>query len=243
MSRRGVIATVGGALVVLAALLVASGGRPVELVTRPATTDTATRVPITPPSSAVTMPTQFATTTGQQGWDASPIFGALFAILGTLFVLALIAVVATVIRSLYRKPTLTLHTEATFEVPPVPDELLRSAATRRALLETGAPRNAIVAAWLDLETSAAASGLARLPAETSTEYTARVIGTWDVDRERLADLAALYREARFSSHDLTEDHRHRAIVDLETLHDDLARVAAHGAPTADDVTTTPGEPT
>ena len=89
----------------------------------------------------------------------------------------------------------------------MPVELLRSADQRIALLRTGAPRNAIVAAWLDLETSVAATGLPRDPAETSTEFTERVIGTWDVDRLRLGDLAALYREARFSVHELGEAHR------------------------------------
>ena len=96
-----------------------------------------------------------------------------------------------------------------------------STAARRTVARTsstGAPRNAIVAAWLDLETSAAATGLPRLPAETSTEYTERVIGAWPVDRERLGDLAALYREARFSVHELGESHRDRAISDLRVLH-------------------------
>jgi hypothetical protein len=93
------------------------------------------------------------------------------------------------------------------------------------LLRTGAPRNAIVAAWLDLENSVAATGLPRDPAETSTEFTERVIGTWEVDRLRLGDLAALYREARFSVHELEESHRERALLDLRTLHADLARIA------------------
>ncbi|MEO7754594.1 MAG: hypothetical protein ABIS35_14400, partial [Terracoccus sp.] len=48
---------------------------------------------------------------------------------------------------------------------------------------------------------------------------------WAVDRARLADLGALYREARFSTHPLGEDHRRRAIHDLEVLHHDLAQVA------------------
>jgi hypothetical protein len=108
----------------------------------------------------------------------------------------------------------------------VPSELLDAARDRLRDLETGEPRNAIVAAWLGLETSAAATGLPRLPAETSTEYTERVIGVWPVDAHRLGDLAALYREARFSVHELGEDHRQRAIADLRVLVADLDRVAA-----------------
>ena len=86
----------------------------------------------------------------------------------------------------------------------MPSELLEAARERLQDLESGEPRNAIVAAWLGLETSAAATGLPRLPAETSTDYTERVIGVWPVDSERLGDLAALYREARFSVHELGE---------------------------------------
>ena len=118
-----------------------------------------------------------------------------------------------------------MHEDPSFEIPDVPVELLRSADQRVALLHTGSPRNAIVAAWLDLESSVAATGLPRDPAETSTEFTERIIGTWEVNRLRLGDLAALYREARFSVHELEESHRERAVLDLETLHTDLARVA------------------
>ena len=137
----------------------------------------------------------------------------------------MLAVILRIILSLWRRPRITLHEDPSFDIPEVPVELLRSADQRIALLRTGAPRNAIVAAWLDLETSVAATGLPRDPAETSTEFTERVIGTWDVDRLRLGDLAALYREARFSVHELGEAHRERALLDLETLHADLARVA------------------
>ncbi len=52
-----------------------------------------------------------------------------------------------------------------------------------------------------------------------------MIGTWEVDQTRLGDLAALYREARFSVHPLDEGHRRRAIDDLAVLHSDLERVA------------------
>ena len=143
--------------------------------------------------------------------------------------LVLIIVFVQLLRSLIRAPHLTVHEEPDFLIPLVPSELLEAARDRLRDLETGEPRNAIVAAWLGLETSAAATGLPRLPAETSTEYTARVIGVWHVDPERLADLAALYREARFSVHELGEDHRQRAITDLRVLVDDLDRVASEQA--------------
>jgi hypothetical protein len=239
MSRRGVIATVVGALVVMAALLVAASGEPVPMMTRPATTESRVPVESILPSTFETVPPQTLTTTAaEQGWDPSPFIGLVLALLGTLCVLGALLLLVAALRSLYRRPTITAHHEPTFEIPAVPQELLRSARSRMALLEAGEPRNAIVAAWLDLETSAAATGLARLPAETSSEYTARVIGHWEVDRVRLGDLAALYREARFSTHPLTETHRRRAIDDLEALHDDLERVAE-----AQVAAGTAGEPT
>ena len=48
-------------------------------------------------------------------------------------------------------------------------------------------------------------GLPRHPAETSAEYTIRVLHTWDIAPAALGGLAELYREARYSRHPVTED--------------------------------------
>ena len=227
MSRRGVIVTAVLGVLVAAALLVASLGAPLVIVSRPVDTDAASRAPapIFP-----TLPLPITTTTSStgpaQGSSAlSTIFGVLLAMLAVAVAALIIGLVVAAIRSAFRRPVLTEHREATFPAPPVPDELLGGAKKRLELLEAGEPRNAIVAAWLDLEGAAGETGLPRERAETSTEYTARVIGTWEVDAARLADLAALYREARFSVHPLDESHRRRAIDDLAVLHADLAQVA------------------
>ena len=45
----------------------------------------------------------------------------------------------------------------------------------------------------------------------------------------IAELSALYREARFSEHELGEEHRERAEAALRALHQDLARIL-HTAP-------------
>ena len=103
-------------------------------------------------------------------------------------------------------------------LPEVPDPIgTIDAVAARAALADGPARNAIVACWLQLERDAAAAGLPRHPAETSAEYTARVVGTSSVDRAPIDELGALYREARFSRHELDDGHRARAI-------DALARV-------------------
>jgi hypothetical protein len=230
MSRRGVQGTVVGGAVVMAALVVAASGRPVPLLSRPVDDRTVTRLE-TVTSDVPTPPTATtATSAPPLPFEPSPFLVALVQIVVVLTAIVVLVVVAQLLRSLLRRrPHLAQHEEPDFAVPLVPSELLEAARDRLRDLETGEPRNAIVAAWLGLETSAAATGLPRQPAETSTEYTERVIGVWPVDSQRLGDLATLYREARFSVHELGEAHRRRAIADLRVLVDDLDRVAAQQA--------------
>jgi hypothetical protein len=229
MSRRGVLLAVACGIVVMAALVVAAVARPVALLSRPQVSFPAPPLPSIPTSNtAAPTPTSTSTRSELAQSDPSPFLIALVQIVLVLSAAIVLAVLIRVLIGLWRRPRITLHEDPAFEIPDVPVELLRSAEQRVSMLRTGTPRNAIVAAWLDLETTVAATGLPRDPAETSTEFTERVIGTWDIDRLRLGDLAALYREARFSVHELDESHRERALRDLETLHADLARVASVG---------------
>ncbi|GAA2742545.1 hypothetical protein GCM10009868_12920 [Terrabacter aerolatus] len=222
--------TIAGGAVVMVALVVAAMGAPLPLLSRPADTETVSRrasVASTPPPSATPAP---PASTDATPYDPSPVLIAIVQVLIVLTVALVLVVLALVIRSLLRRrPHLELHAEPGFAIPAVPTELLEEARQRLLELETGEPRNAIVAAWLGLETSAAATGLPRLPAETSSEYTERVIGVWPVDSARLGDLGALYREARFSVHPLGESHRDRAIADLRVLIADLEHVASRQA--------------
>jgi len=228
MSRRGTVAAAIGGFVVAVALVVAATGPSVPVLSRPVTTVTFSEIPTTtvqpstPPPSPITSWKDITPST------PSPLWGLLVQVVIALVAIGVLAVLAQVVIAVLRRPKVLRHEEPVFEAPDVPEELLAGARAGIDLLLSGEPRNAIVAAWLSLETAAAATGLPRDPAETSTEYTARVIGTWAVDRDRLADLAALYREARFSVHDLGEDHRDRAVADLRVLHSDLERVAAAG---------------
>jgi hypothetical protein len=86
-------------------------------------------------------------------------------------------------------------------------------------------RNGIVACWVLLEETAANVGIPRLPAETSTELVVRFLHTLDVDPRPVARLAALYHEARFSTHELAADARQRAEQALADIHADLDRSA------------------
>ncbi len=228
MTRRGLIAVVLGASVGMGALLLAATGDPAPIVSRPLDEGARVTVPDLRDLATVSQaPTPTVTPTAPDNtWDLGPLVGVLLQILFAVLALALLLAVLYLVRAAYRRrPQVSVVREPGFEVPPVPEEMLRTARDQIGRLEHGEARNAIVAAWLDLEAAAAGSGLSREAAETSSEYTARVIGTWQVDRERLGDLGALYREARFSTHPLGEDHRRRAIGDLEVLHDDLERVA------------------
>jgi hypothetical protein len=103
-------------------------------------------------------------------------------------------------------------------LPEVPErELAVEFEAARVALAGGSPRNAIVACWMQLERDAAAAGLPRDAAETSAEYVERVVAASSVDPAPIRELAALYREARFSRHELRDDHRTRALAALNRV--------------------------
>lgn len=92
------------------------------------------------------------------------------------------------------------------------------AQAQRAALEEGSARNGIVECWHRFELQAATARIAREPWETSSEFTLRLLDLVEADRAAVAELAALYREARFSDHPLDEDARERARVALAAVH-------------------------
>ena len=112
--------------------------------------------------------------------------------------------------------------------PLSPEELAAAVAADRdaqlAAVQEGTPRNGVVAAWSRLEEIAAETGLARHRWETSAEFTARMLAGLPVDAAAARELGTLYRRARFSSHELTEDDRERARAALTVLHHGLRAV-------------------
>ncbi|RYC07224.1 DUF4129 domain-containing protein [Nocardioides zhouii] len=82
------------------------------------------------------------------------------------------------------------------------------------LLREGDPRNAIVAAWQRFEVQGASVGVGRRSWETSSEYAIRILDLVAADSGSVNRLAGLYREARFSDHPLTEEHRTLALEAL-----------------------------
>jgi hypothetical protein len=83
-------------------------------------------------------------------------------------------------------------------------------------------RNGVVACWVLLEEAAAAAGFPRRPSQTPTEFVVHVLHALDVDPRPVAELAALYHEARFSSHRMSTGSRARAEAALAGIHAGLA---------------------
>jgi hypothetical protein len=105
---------------------------------------------------------------------------------------------------------------AEVEEPDV-EELARVLGQQIEEIGLGAPRNAIVATWVALEQAAERAGVPRFPTDTSTDLAVRMLGSHVIERRPMDELAELYREARFSEHELTEQHRTSARACLERL--------------------------
>ena len=107
---------------------------------------------------------------------------------------------------------------------PLPDalrvatRLSETAAAQRALLTAGEPRNAVIACWLAFETAAEGAGVPRRAWETSTEFAVRLLGMVRADPDAVRRLAALFREARFSTHPMGEAERTAAVTALDAIH-------------------------
>ncbi len=107
---------------------------------------------------------------------------------------------------------------STLEAPTrLREAITEGAAEQDRVLREGDPRNAIVAAWQRFEVQGESVGVGRRSWETSSEYAIRILDLVAADQGAVNRLAGLYREARFSDHHLTEDHRTRAIEALAEI--------------------------
>ncbi|MBP2320912.1 hypothetical protein JOF56_001297 [Kibdelosporangium banguiense] len=95
--------------------------------------------------------------------------------------------------------------------------------TKRALAEMdqkmgGPPSDAVIAAWVRLEESAAETGTPREPHQTPTEFTAAVLAGHTMDAEALGELKNLYHRARFGEPgSVTQADARRARSALEKI--------------------------
>lgn len=147
-----------------------------------------------------------------------------------LAVLAAAALVAWILQRFLRsrpRPHVSVRHEDGVESPAVPEEpelpvLRQGAATARRMLEEGTdPTDAIIAAWLALETAAERSGVTRHPSHTPTEFAVLVLDRTTADPRATRGLLELYRRARFSHHPSGPDDVALAIEHLTALAESL----------------------
>lgn len=82
------------------------------------------------------------------------------------------------------------------------------------------PGNAVVRAWQELQDAAAVAGVTRHPAETASEFTARILYRSRGSTEPIAVLLALYHRVRFGEHTPSSQEisaAQRALVTLVDL--------------------------
>jgi hypothetical protein len=104
---------------------------------------------------------------------------------------------------------------------PLVEEIRRDADEQFELLLDGHPRNAIVACWDRFEEQAERVHASRKPWETSSEFTLRLLEAVSADDAAVSRLESLYREARFSEHDIDESRRQAAVEALRAIHASL----------------------
>ena len=68
----------------------------------------------------------------------------------------------------------------------------------------GPPRDAVVAAWMELEAAALRVGVERDPAQTPTEFTADLLAGTSAPPDAVAALRRRYHAARFSRHPVSD---------------------------------------
>jgi len=218
MDRRRIILWCGVALGVLLMLIVATG--PVVHVWEEPPPPALERDRETPPPDTIV-----DNQAGLLGFPAPKEFGGdgvieqvvVVLILGALLFLAA-NVILFWIRVLASRQRRVREQQTEFDVlPGIAPTVDLDVEAQRRLLADGPVRNAIVACWRRMEDDVAEAGVPRMAAETSSEYTLRVIAAASVDPGPISELAALYREARFSDHEMGDAHRRQAIAALERI--------------------------
>jgi len=142
-------------------------------------------------------------------------------LLGGLLVLVAAGVLWLVVaaaRSVLSRRDADERADLSFDVLAEPQRVAEAVAAdgeeQEAVLRVGDPRNAIVATWHRFEVQGETAGVPRRASETSSEYALRILDLADADDAPVTRLAELYREARFSDHAITEEHRAEALTAL-----------------------------
>jgi hypothetical protein len=117
-----------------------------------------------------------------------------------------------------------------------PDDLIRqvSSTLRSAMSQVaeGQIRDGVILCWRRLEQTAEAAGLRRSPADTSSDLAGRLLASMPLSEAPLNRLAALYREARFSTHPIPAEAVAQARADLAQLRSELEMAVGPAAGTS-----------
>ena len=142
-----------------------------------------------------------------------------FVVLGTLWLV--VAAIRSVVARRESDERTALGFDALSEPERVGEAVVADAEEQEAVLRAGDPRNAIVATWHRFEVQGERAGVPRRASETSSEYALRILDLADADTTPVTRLAELYREARFSDHAITEQHRTEALGALAAIRSSL----------------------
>ncbi len=148
-------------------------------------------------------------------------------LLTILMALAALAALRVLVRWLLRRtrraPALTVaRTGADAGSPSEADaQIVRSGLAAALHILTTEPYsgNAVVRAWQGLQDAAALAGLERRPAETASEFTARILYRSKRSAEPIAVLLSLYQRVRFGHYSPSEAEVAAARESLATLVD------------------------
>lgn len=83
------------------------------------------------------------------------------------------------------------------------------------------PRSVVIACWVRLEQAAGQVGTPRRASDAPADYVLRLLAGHQVSRRVLDRLAAVYRQARYSSGPVDESMRREAVAALEHLRAEL----------------------
>ena len=171
----------------------------------------------TPPSTTVTTdpdsPAQPAPPAAPPAAPHSDTFRLLAVAAGVLLVMTVVATVITALRNRSTLPPVALVGRPEASEPAAPEPL--AVAAERGLAEVAnpalEPREAIIACYAAMEQAlASAPGAAPQASDTPSEVLARAVGNQTISTGNAAALVALFAEARFSRHTMTEGHRNEA---------------------------------
>jgi len=170
----------------------------------------------TPPS----MPTGSSHPAARHGSDAGSggVQGSTLLGIAVVIVIVVVVVVAAVFlwRLLHR--TDAQHTPATYATADDEQQRLAEAVDsgRRALLDGHDARAAVIACYLAMEESLAASGVARRVSDSPRDLLERAVAS-GLTGDGTAALTELFREARYSTHPMDDSHRDRAAAALAEI--------------------------